>query len=107
MMYEISKESFKQRLEERLNFQFIDVTDTLKNSIESYKDVHRVLFNTQFLAEIKSKNIGINTNVIIFSLDKHSKDAKKAAELLKSEGFHFVYFYIGNPEDVILEKGLN
>ena len=106
-MYEISKESFKQRLEDRLNFQFVDVTDTVKNPMEGFKDVNRIPFNGQFLSEIKSKNITAQTNMIIFSLDKHSKDAKKAAELLKAEGYHFVYYFIGNPEDVILEKGLN
>ncbi|MDH4468296.1 MAG: hypothetical protein QE271_09570 [Bacteriovoracaceae bacterium] len=107
MLYEISKESFKQRLEDRLNFKMVDVTDYSKSSHEKFKDVLPIPFTNNFVSEVKGKGIGPLNNLIIFSLDKHSKDAKKAADALKAEGFQFIYYYIGSVEDLILEKGLN
>lgn len=107
-VYEISKEVFKQRLEDRLNFQLIDATDYSKSpATQSFKDVLTIPFNAQFSENLKSKGILPQTNIIVFCLDKHSKDAKKAAELLHGQGFHYTYYYQGNLDDFVLEKGIN
>ena len=82
MMYEISKEAFKQRVENPLNFAFVNTSESIEG-IES--------------TEISS--LKKDQNILIFSLDCQNREPSKLANKLESEGFEFVYFYEGSVED--------
>jgi len=82
MMYEISKEAFKQRIENPLNFAFVNTSESIEG-IEA--------------TEVSS--LKKDQNILIFSLDSSNQEPSKLAQKLDSEGFQFVYFYEGSIED--------
>lgn len=106
MKYEIPREAFKQRLEERGNFVFVDLLPADKTPAK-FENVVHLNYGSQFSSEFATQFPNKNQNVIVFSLQKGDETPAKAADDLASAGYHFVYFYKGTPDDVVLDKGLN
>jgi hypothetical protein len=106
MMYEISRESFKQRLEDRLNFVFVDLLPEDKTPAK-FENVVHLNYGSQFKTQFSAQYPNKNQNVVLYSLQKGDESPAKAAEELASLGYNFVYFYKGTPEDLVLDKGLN
>ena len=106
MKYEIPREMFKQRLEERLNFVFVDLLPTDRSPVKFEKVIH-INYNSQFKDQFSSQFPNKNQNVILYSLEKGDDAPSKAANDLAELGYNFVYFYNGSPGDLVLDKGLN
>jgi len=106
MKYEIPREAFKQRLEDRLNFVFIDLLPESKSPAK-FENVVHITYSSQFKSEFSTQYPNKNQNVMLFSLEAGDEAPAKAAEDLSSLGYNFVYFYKGSPQDFILDKGLN
>lgn len=106
MKYEIPREAFKQRLEDRLNFVFVDLLPADRTPVQ-FKDVEHMNYSSQFKTEFSSKFPNKNQNVVVYSLQKGDDAPAKAAQDLSEAGYNFVYFYNGTPDDVVLDKGLN
>lgn len=108
LCYEISKESFKQRLEERGNFFLIEVSSP-DHSLEkaSFKEVH-LLNDLQGLSQrLDQLAVTKGANLLFFSLVAGHQGPKKAAQAAADLGYHFCYFYQGIPNDHLLDQGLN
>ena len=106
MFYEISRETFKQRLIGPLNFYFVYLGRPKKGLIFDCEKSFVIHYDKDFLKKFKKKITSLQTNIILYSLN-HNKDLKKASEELKNAGYQFVYFYQGGPRDIVLDKGLN
>jgi hypothetical protein len=106
MKYEISRESFKQRLEDRLNFIFVDLLPSDRTPVK-YENVEHINYTSQFKTDFQSKFPNKNQNIVLYSLQKGDDAPVNAANDLEELGYHFVYFYRGTSEDVVLDKGLN
>ncbi len=106
MKYEIPREMFKQRLEERLNFVFVDLLPADKTPVK-FENVVHLNYSSNFKHEFSSQFPNKNQNVVVYSLQKGDDAPAKAAEDLAASGYNFVYFYCGSPDDVVLDKGLN
>ena len=106
MKYEIPREAFKQRLEERLNFVFVDLLPEDRTPVK-YENVVHINYSSQFKDQFSSQFPNKNQNVIVYSLVKGDEAPQKAANDLSEAGYNFVYFYNGTPDDVVLDKGLN
>lgn len=106
MNYEIPRESFKQRLEDRLNFVFVDLLAADKTPAK-YENVEHMNYGQEFKTSFSSKFPNKNQNIIIYSLQKGDRTPEKAAQDLTDLGYNFVYFYLGSPGDIVLDKGLN
>jgi len=102
MKYEIPREAFKQRLENRLNFVFVDLGATSK-----FENVVPLNYGGQFKTDFASKYPNKTQNIVLFSLKKDDSAPAQAASELAELGYQFVYYYIGSAEDTILDKGLN
>jgi hypothetical protein len=106
MKYEIPREMFKQRLEDRLNFVFVDLVPAEKTPV-TFENVVHINYGSNFKAEFAAKYPNKNQNVVVYSLQKGDEAPAKAAHELQNLGYNFVYFYNGTPDDVVLDKGLN
>jgi hypothetical protein len=106
MMYEIPREMFKQRLEDRLNFVFVDLLSEEKTPAK-YKDVVHLNYGPDFKEKFAVKYPNKNQNIMLYSLKQGDESPAKAAQELAESGYHFVYYYLGSPDDVVLDKGLN
>ena len=106
MKYEISRESFKQRLEERLNFVMIDLQPEAKTAAK-YENAVFMNFGPSFKQDFTAQYPNKNQNVILYSLLKGDNTPAEAADALADAGYNFVYYYKGSPDDVVLDKGLN
>jgi hypothetical protein len=102
MKYEIPREAFKQRLENRLNFVFVDLSGQGK-----FENTLTLSYGNSFKTEFASKYPNKTQNIVLFSLKKGDEAPAAAATDLAEAGYKFVYFYKGTPEDSILDKGLN
>lgn len=105
MNYEIPREMFKQRLEDRLNFVFVDLLGD--RSPVKFENVVNMPYGSQFKTEFAAQYPNKAQNVLLYSLQKGDDAPSKAAHDLKELGYHFVYFYNGTADDVVLDKGLN
>lgn len=83
MEYEIPREIFKQRLEDRLNFVCVDLLPADRTPVK-FESVDHLNYSSQF----------------------KKKFSAKAANDLSDLGCHFVYYYNGTADDVVLNKGL-
>ena len=106
MKYEIPREAFKQRLEERLNFVFVDLLPADRTPAK-FENVVHINYSSQFKTEFATQYPNKNQNVVVYSLQKGDEAPAKAANDLAEAGYNFVYFYNGTPDDVVLDKGLN
>jgi rhodanese-related sulfurtransferase len=106
MKYEIPREIFKQRLEDRLNFVFVDLLSAEKTPVK-FENVVNINYGTEFKNEFSSQFPNKNQNVVVYSLQKGDETPEKAANELSELGYNFVYYYKGSPDDVVLDKGLN
>jgi hypothetical protein len=106
MKYEISRESFKQRLDDRLNFVFVDLTSAGHASVK-FENVVHLTYGPQFKSEFAAQYPNKVQNVMLFSLQKGDEAPIQAADELEALGYNFIYFYRGTPDDVVLDKGLN
>lgn len=104
MKYEIPREAFKQRLENRLNFVFIDL-EAGKSSV-NFENVEQMSYGPQFREDFSAKFSNKSQNIILYSMNGNDVP-EKAAQDLTDAGYQFVYFYKGNSEDHILDKGIN
>jgi hypothetical protein len=104
MNYEISREMFKQRLEDKLNFVFIDVSARPLKLVEGCETL---AFSNQFADQIQKKYPNKNSNILLFSFYPEDSQPTQAAEALTQAGYNFVYFYSGSDQDLVLDKGLN
>lgn len=107
MMYEIPKEAFKQRLENKLNFAFIDINENREQDKTTLDGVEFMNYGDGFSSTVSAKYPDKTKNILIFSLKKGDERPKMAAEKLSEAGYHFVYYYRGEATDVILDKGIN
>jgi len=106
MKYEIPREMFKQRLEDRLNFVFVDLLPEDKTPVK-FENVEFMNYSSDFKNQFASKFPSKTQNVVLYSLKKGDDAPAKAAQDLADLGYHFVYFYNGSAEDNVLDKGLN
>jgi hypothetical protein len=106
MKYEIPREAFKQRLEDRLNFVFVDLLPADKTPVK-FENVVHMNYSSEFKSQFASQYPNKNQNVVVYSLAKGDDAPSKAAQDLADAGYNFVYFYTGTPDDVVLDKGLN
>ncbi len=106
MKYEIPREAFKQRLEDRLNFVFVDLLAEDKTPVK-FENVVHLNYGANFKSEFATQFPSKTQNVILYSLKKGDENPAKAADDLEQLGYHFVYFYNGSAEDIVLDKGLN
>lgn len=106
MKYEIPREAFKQRLEDRLNFVFVDLLPADRTPVK-FENVTHINYSSQFKTEFANQYPNKNQNVVLYSLQKGDDAPAKAAQDLQDLGYQFVYFYNGSPDDVVLDKGLN
>jgi hypothetical protein len=106
MKYEIPREMFKQRLEDRLNFVMIDLVAADKSPAKFENIVH-INYSSNFKNEFAAQYPNKNQNVVVYSLNKGDEAPAKAAEDLQGLGYNFVYFYNGTADDAVLDKGLN
>lgn len=106
MKYEIPREAFKQRLEDRLNFVLVDLLPVERTPVK-FENVVHLNYSAQFKSEFAAKYPNKAQNVLVYSLQKGDQAPAQAAQDLADLGYHFVYFYNGSPEDVVLDKGLN
>ena len=106
MKYEIPREMFKQRLEDRLNFFFVDLLPADRTPVK-FENVEHINYSSQFKNEFSQKYPNKTQNVMLFSLQKGDDAPAKAANDLAELGYHFVYYYNGTSDDVVLDKGLN
>lgn len=106
MKYEIPREAFKQRLEDRLNFVFVDLLPADRTPV-TFENVVHINYSSKFKTEFGSQFPNKNQNVVVYSLQKGDDAPGKAAQDLSDEGYQFVYFYNGTADDLVLDKGLN
>ena len=103
MKYEIPREAFKQRLEDRMNFVFVD----LSNAQVKYENIETLNYGPQFKTEFSTKFPNKAQNVVIFSTKKGDEAPSRAADDLSNLGYQFVYYYVGTADDTVLDKGMN
>ena len=106
MKYEIPREMFKQRLEDRLNFVLVDLLPADRTPV-NFENVVHINYSSKFKNEFPALYPNKTQNVLVYSLQKGDDAPEKAAQDLADLGYHFVYFYNGTAEDVVLDKGLN
>lgn len=106
MKYEIPREMFKQRLEDRLNFVFVDLLPADRTPVK-FENVVHINYSSKFKNEFPALYPDKGQNVVLYSLQKGDDAPAKAAQDLAELGYHFVYFYNGTADDVVLDKGLN
>ncbi len=105
MKYEIPREMFKQRLEDRLNFVFVDLAGN--NTPVKFENIENMSYSADFKNTFSGKFPNKNQNVVLYSLIKGDHNPAVAAGELSDLGYNFVYYYHGSTDDVVLDKGLN
>ena len=108
LCYEISKESFKQRLEERGNFFLFELFGHESGANTAhFKEVVAISNIEQLGTQLQQSCPNKSANLLFFSLIPGSQQAKKAAHQAAELGYHFCYYYQGSIQDQLLDKGLN
>jgi hypothetical protein len=106
MKYEIPREAFKQRLEDRLNFVFVDLQPTSSSTMK-FENIEQLSYGPQFKTEFSAKYPSKTQNVVLYSMKKGDEAPAHAADELAAMGYQFVYFYTGSADDLVLDKGMN
>ncbi|MFP5457943.1 MAG: hypothetical protein ACLGG7_04360 [Bacteriovoracia bacterium] len=104
MKYEIPREVFKQRLEDKLNFALVDVHSQV---VVAFEGSTHMPYGPNFVSSFETKYPAKNQNVLLYSLNSSDESPAKAADELAQAGYQFVYFYRGSDKDIVLDKGLN
>jgi hypothetical protein len=104
MKYEVGREIFKQRLEDRMNFVMIN---TQTHPTQFFENIDHCPFNGDFVQKISTKVPLKTQNILLFTLEAQDQSAAEAASALQKAGYKFVYYYQGSDQDVVLDKGLN
>ncbi|MDA9793416.1 hypothetical protein N9B72_02410 [Bacteriovoracaceae bacterium] len=109
MMHEISKEMFKQRVCNKSdhNFAIIDLYEDRETKDAVLKKTEYIAYSESFVADVETKYPDKTGNVLLFSLKRGDDRPEKAANDLKNAGYHFVYYYSGDLDDRLVDKGLN
>jgi len=107
MKYEIPREIFKQRLNDKLNFVMIDVQDPARAGKLKFEGTSNLPFTPDFAKAFAAQFPEKTQNVILFSLTLGDDKPSLAADALENAGYNFVYYYRGSDADVVLDKGLN
>lgn len=107
MRYEIPREIFKQRLNDKLNFAIIDVQDAGRAGKLKFEGTVNIPFGSDFAKTFAGQYPSKQQNVILFSLTPGDEAPQQAADALEAAGYSFVYYYRGSGQDVVLDKGLN
>lgn len=107
MKYEISREVFKQRLNDKHTFAMVDVQDAIRAGKLKFEGTVNIPYGPSFSAEFAGQYPQKNQNVILFTLTPGDDAPALAAEQLAQAGYNFVYYYLGSQSDVVLDKGLN
>ena len=107
MKYEIPREVFKQRLNERHTFVMVDVQDTTRAGQLKFEGTVNIPYSSDFAGAFAGQYPQKQQNVILFSLTPGDEAPLMAADALEAAGYQFVYFYRGSDKDVVLDKGLN
>ncbi|HXH32495.1 MAG TPA: hypothetical protein VNJ01_16970 [Bacteriovoracaceae bacterium] len=106
MKYEIPREAFKQRLEDRLNFIIVDLVPAESTPVK-FENAIFLKYGSDFKKSFSEQYPNKNQNIILYSLKSGDDSPRTAADDLAELGYNFVYFYKGSPQDVVLDKGLN
>jgi hypothetical protein len=106
MKYEIPREVFKQRLEDRMNFIFVDLLPEDKTPVR-FQNITHLNYSQDFKTQFSNQFPNKNQNIVVYSLIKGDESPARAASELAELGYNFVYYYCGTAEDVVLDKGLN
>lgn len=104
MKYEIPREVFKQRLNDKLNFAMVDVQAQVAVAFEG---TQHIPFGSDFVSKFSAKYPAKSQNVIVYALNREDEAPVQAADELAAAGYQFVYFYRGSEKDLVLDKGLN
>lgn len=104
MKYEIPREVFKQRLEDKMNFALVDVHAQV---VVAFEGAAHMPYGPNFASAFEAKYPAKNQNVLLYSLNSGDESPAKAADELAQAGYQFVYFYCGSDKDIVLDKGLN
>lgn len=104
MKYEIGREVFKQRLEERLNFALVNVQPKL---VVGFENTTHLPYGSDFVSKFSSQFPNKAQNIIVYTTAENDDSVQKAADELAASGYHFVYYYRGAESDALLDKGLN
>lgn len=107
MKYEIPREVFKQRLNDKHTFVMIDVQDAGRAGKLKFEGTVNIPFGDNFAQTFAAQYPQKQQNVILFSLTAGDEAPAQAADALSSAGYSFVYYYRGSSVDVVLDKGLN
>lgn len=106
MKYEIPREAFKQRLEDRMNFVFVDLQSSASTAMK-FENIENLNYGPQFKTEFSNKFPNKNQNVVLYSMKKGDEAPSLAADDLSNLGYNFVYYYVGSADDNVLDKGMN
>lgn len=104
MKYEIGREVFKQRLEERMNFALVNIQPHM---LVGFENTAHVPYGSDFVAKFSSQFPNKTQNIIVYTTAENDDTVQKAADDLAASGYHFVYYYRGSENDALLDKGLN
>lgn len=107
MMYEISKEVFKQRVNTKSNFAILDLYEDRDAKDLALKNTEAMNFDGNFISTIESKYPSKSQNILVYSLKNGDNRPAEAAKKLSDAGYQFVYYYVGDLDDRYLDKGLN
>lgn len=107
MKYEIPREVFKQRLNDKHTFAIIDVQDAGRAAKVKFDGIVNIPFGSDFATAFAAQYPQKQQNVILYSLTAGDEAPMQAADALASAGYNFVYFYRGTSADEVLDKGLN
>jgi rhodanese-related sulfurtransferase len=106
-MYEISREVFKQRINTKSNFAILDVYEEREAKGLALKNTEAIAYDPNFLSNVESKYPDKAQNILVYSLKSGDDRPAQALEILKNAGYKFVYYYVGDLDDKVLDKGLN
>jgi len=108
MVYEISREIFKQKLLDRSNMLILQISGDTASAEVPYKEVVAMKWTENFSSTFSSNYPNKNQSYLLYAFDGDASQAKKAAECVAGLGYPFVYYYQGHFQaDSVLDKGIN
>jgi hypothetical protein len=105
MIYEISKEMFKQKLHKPVNFKFVHLAPSAVEH-DKFNDFPNIPFDGQFLGKFKETIGEKESNILLFNFSDREQ-LEKATEALKNDGYLNVYFFAGSQGDELMADKIN